>query len=223
MPNFIDLTGKRFGMLQAIELHDAPGSRKALRWRCLCDCGATVLIGGDSLRTGNSQSCGCVRKQRFANMITKHGGHGTPEYIAWQGMLDRCHNPKNKRYHRYGMRGIGVCDRWRHSFDNFLADMGKKPSAFHSIDRVENDGNYHPNNCRWATKSEQANNTSTNRVLDICGQKLSVSDAARAMGVDRNSLWKKVRRRGPPGLKFDSREAFDAFYKNIRGNGQEAA
>ena len=103
-------------------------------------------------------------------MYNRHGMTKTPEYDAWDGMKQRCFNPNHKRYSYYGARGITVCDRWKNSFENFLADMGSKPTPKHSIDRVNNDGNYCPDNCRWATKTEQENNKRNNKPLITIGK-----------------------------------------------------
>jgi hypothetical protein len=133
--------------------------RKAM-WLCRCDCEAKTerLVGTGSLNDGSSQSCGCAQRES----ATKHGESGpgkrTPEYKAWGSMIARCYNPNCTGYESYGGRGITVCDRWRHSYSNFLADMGRKPNPTHSLDRIDNDGNYEPSNCRWATNQEQIDN-----------------------------------------------------------------
>lgn len=150
-----DLTGQRFGRLVAIRL-DAPvlvsGIRRRM-WSCLCDCGKTVSVISLALMSGKSRSCGCLR----IDVISKHGKSKSPEFRTWSHMIQRCTNPSNDRYKDYGGRGIKVCDRWM-SFEAFSEDMGCRPSINHSIDRINNDGNYEPGNCRWATHSEQQNN-----------------------------------------------------------------
>jgi hypothetical protein len=132
------------------------------------------------------------RRQLWQN-YEKHGMERTPEYKSWQHMLDRCHNSANKRFADYGGRGIIVCERWRHSFINFYKDMGPKPSRGHSIDRVDNDGPYSPNNCRWATNDGQARNTRRNRWLTYQGETLCAADWARRMKMPHPTLHARLK------------------------------
>jgi hypothetical protein len=118
--------------------------------------------------------------------------HDTPEYHAWSGMRQRCYNPKSVDYKNYGGRGIKVCDRWRNSFDAFFEDMGRRPSATHCVERDDNDGDYEPGNCRWATVTEQANNKRSNRVLTHQGETLSVADWSRRTGVPSTIIRKRI-------------------------------
>jgi hypothetical protein len=156
MSNFKDLTNEQFGRLTALK----PISKinGAYIWLCHCSCGIEVEVCSGSLKSGRTSSCGCLQKELARELHTKHGFSHTPEYNAWINMKLRCTSPKCKYYKDYGGRGIQVCERWRESFENFLSDMGKKPSPELSIDRINNDGNYEPGNCRWATKIEQTNN-----------------------------------------------------------------
>jgi hypothetical protein len=166
--NLHDLTGMRFG--RYVVLHRHGTSWRPVKWVCRCDCGTVKPVGAIGLKSGGSKSCGCLQKELLAKRSTgqrhtrTHGMNGTPEYRAWDSMLTRCNNPKSKPYPRYGGRGIKVCDRWR-KFENFLADMGPRPSKDLSLDRIDNDGNYEPGNCRWATIKEQNNNKSNCRHL----------------------------------------------------------
>jgi len=121
-------------------------------------------------------------------MNYSHGMSGTSEYKAWINMKDRCFNPNHKRYLDWGGRGITVCDRWKNSFKNFLADMGMKPSPKHSIDRIDNDGDYCPENCRWATRVEQENNKSTNRLITIACVTLTMAQWTKEMGFAKSVI-----------------------------------
>lgn len=155
--NFIDLVGRKFGRLTVVALVGFRERDSKLIWSCDCECGERVDVVGAQLRRGQTQSCGCLMIERTRAVNTTHGCKGTRIYRIWHGMLDRVRNKNCKDYHRYGGRGIRVCERWL-SFENFLADMGYPPSESHSIDRENNDGDYCRENCRWATAKQQANN-----------------------------------------------------------------
>lgn len=156
----LDLIGKKFGRLTVTE--EAPPimdrTRKRRAYVCTCDCGAVKTLRAGSLRSGLTTSCGCFRRESFRRVITKHGLRANkPEYNAWMAMRSRCLCPTNDAFESYGGRGISVCERWD-KFENFLADMGKRPSSKLSLDRINNDLGYGPHNCRWADRLTQNNN-----------------------------------------------------------------
>lgn len=156
--------GSRFGRLVLLErVRDGKWNRK---WRCVCDCGREVLVFACNVMGCKTQSCGCLHAEVMQELSITHGEtrgktKGRPyssEYQAWSGMSKRCYNPKTKAYPYYGGRGITVCDRWRSNFSCFLADVGRKPTPAHTLDRINNDGNYEPGNVRWATRQVQRMN-----------------------------------------------------------------
>lgn len=159
MSAFKDRTNRTFGRLTAAWPVGRAGrlGNKRIVWLCFCECGAGVLVESNNLATGHIQSCGCLKAEHPNNQ--KHGKCYTPEYKAWRGMKARCTNPHATNFKYWGGRGVSVCERWLNSFENFLFDMGPRPSRNHSLDRFPNpDGNYEPKNCRWATPWQQRHN-----------------------------------------------------------------
>jgi hypothetical protein len=189
--SFKNMTGERYGRLLVVGYCGrAPGGA---RWLCRCDCGRETVVRRGSLTSGRTTSCDCLRVERAIAANTKHGhayreNRGSPEYKARHNIISRCHNPNTPRFADYGGRGITVCERWRESFENFLADMGLRPSPRHSIDRIDNGGNYEPGNCRWATRWEQMTNRRNNRLLTCHGKTQCLSAWAREVGISVNSL-----------------------------------
>lgn len=183
----IDMKGSAFGYLMVLEQRGTSKRGEAL-WLCRCVCGVSFTVPGSYLRTGHSKSCGCMRGAYVAASKTTHGfapkeGKRRPEYGIWKSMHQRCRDKNCGGYHNYGGRGITVCPRWDR-FEHFLADMGARPAEGYSLDRVNNNGNYTPDNCRWATSAQQAANRRNNRFF-MGG---TISAAARRLGIPRQNL-----------------------------------
>ncbi len=186
--------GHRFGRLTLIELTGCRNKRGVI-WRCVCDCGSVKEANATDLRIGDVKSCGCLGAERIRALKYKHGmakkGETVPEFWVWSEMHTRCENPKNKHYHRYGGRGISVCERWG-EFGNFIADMGNRPGHEYSIDRMDNDGNYEPGNCRWTTASVQANNKGNNVLIAFSGRAQTAWEWAREYGIHPRTLLSRL-------------------------------
>ncbi|WP_461246525.1 hypothetical protein [Treponema sp. R6D11] len=199
MRKIIDMAGKRFGRLKVIGLHNAG---KTSRWNCLCDCGKTTIVNSQSLRRGFTKSCGCLS----AELLTKghrikHGLTLKNRRLAriWYGMKDRCFNVKNSRYNRYGGRGITVCDEWKNDLLLFFTwAMNNGYADNLSIDRIDNDGNYCPENCRWVSNGEQARNKSSNRKLTVNGITRTLIEWCEITGMKFETIEGRIKRGWSP-------------------------
>lgn len=200
VPKFpkIDLAGKKFGRLKVIEFAGRKNGRGDSYWKCVCSCGNTSIAAGYNLRTGASRSCGCQIRVGLLKSNITHGRTGTIEYRLWAGMLTRCYNKKEKTYKFYGARGITVDARWRGEggFENFFADMGKRPSKKHTIEREDNDGPYSADNCRWATRIEQGRNTRSTRRTIVDGMSMSLMEACRIKGLNYGTIRSRIDKQG---------------------------
>lgn len=188
-PRFKDISGKEFGLLKAVRVShkkDKPGGGSALYWLCECKCGRVVAVLSGNLHSGHTTSCGCKRLCEIPYSSR------SKDYYIWNAMIQRCHNQNTKGYKYYGGRGIKVCDRWRNSLVAFLEDMGQPPTPKHSIDRIDNDRDYEPGNCRWALPEVQANNKRSNRKYTHNGMTLSVAEWSRLTGVSYGTLWRRL-------------------------------
>lgn len=183
----IDITGNRYGMLTAIERDTSKPDKHY--WVFRCDCGKVSSSSKSNVMRGQHKSCGCNQREVARQQMTTHGLVSHELYETWGTMKKRCYKSYNKDYERYGARGIRVCDRWLESFENFLSDMGERPSGC-TLDRIDNNGDYEPRNCRWATLKQQNNNRRGLRSVEVNGVKYNtVSSAARALGLTRRQVY----------------------------------
>lgn len=179
-----DLTGQVFGRLAVLEFSH---NKHHAYWKCRCECGEVRTVRAVYLKSGHTTSCGCYNRER----VTSHGMYDSPEYTIWRAMIQRCTNPNASNYSRYGGRGITVCPEWR-VFENFLRDMGPRPTKDHSIDRKANSGLYCKENCRWATSKEQNNNTRGNRLISHDGETHTMSQWSEFVGVPYETLKSRI-------------------------------
>lgn len=191
MRPIIDLRGRKFGKL--LVLMEAPtyGKFGHLHWSCQCDCGTVKKIAGQNLRKGASASCGCVSREKLLKRITTHGQHRSRANIIWRSMITRCHSKTDKAYKLYGGRGIKVCKEWRHSFVNFLADMGHPPPKG-CLERADNNKGYSKENCSWSNQYRQLRNTRRNINIEYNGEVLVLKDWAMRFGFYPQTLKRRL-------------------------------
>lgn len=190
----VDLRGNKYGRLTVLDEAERSQSGN-IRWLCQCECGKTAIVHGSSLRSGRTKSCGCYQREQTGNATRIHGETRSRLHIEWSSMRSRCNNQKNKRYDRYGGRGITVCPEWDHSyvaFRDWAIANGYRDNL--TIDRIDNDGNYEPQNCRWTTQKEQQNNKSTTVKIEYHGETLSIKGLAEKYDIDYHCLYARLQR-----------------------------
>ncbi len=205
---FIDLTGQKFGRLTVIS-RDLSRRDRTL-WICKCDCGNHTIIEGYCLRTGHTVSCGCYQKEKVSLSNTTHGLRNSRIYKTWCNMKKRCYDTNNNRYYIYGARGIKVCDEWIHSFENFYKDMGSTYKDELTLDRIDFNGNYCKENCRWATISEQENNKSNNHLITFNGETDTMMNMSKKYHLTYSTLKHRIQR------GWNIKEALTTPQRNIQ-------
>jgi hypothetical protein len=187
-----DITGKRYGKLVVLSFHGK--KKKMYLWKCQCDCGKETLADRSRLTLGRTKSCGCYKKEHTKT----HGKSKTATYSTWARMINRCENEKCDKYKFYGGRGIKVCKTWRNDFEKFLQDMGERPSNKHSLDRIDVNGDYCKDNCRWLTIKEQNRNRRSNINIEYMGVIYCLTDFCTKLGIDFKWVRQRVRKYGYP-------------------------
>lgn len=203
-----DITGRVFGRLTVLGFVEKRGRR--LFWLCRCQCGTCKAVSRNHLSSGHAQSCGCLRREKAATLKRTHGRSDSVEHRIWRGIKSRCHNPNSRQYADYGGRGILVCKRWKASFEAFFTDMGPRPSANHSIDRINNDRGYSPENCRWAERKQQNRNSRHNHLFTYNEETLCLAEWADRFGIS------------PATLSYRLHRGWDFHRAVTRGTGPKA-
>lgn len=196
----VDITGQTFGRLTVVafdRFYYTPNGTKRAVWLCRCECGKEISVNGCSLKSGNTKGCGCVPSGR------RHGFNSHPLRHIWNGIMRRCHNPLDKDYENYGGRGIFVCQRW-HDFINFAEDMSPRPSLEYSVGRLDNDGPYDPENCRWETVVQQGRNKRSSRFVTVGNDSATVSEWAERTGIKYSTLLRRLDKGERPELAIDN-------------------
>lgn len=184
-----ELIDRKFGRWIVLGL---PSSGRKYYCNCRCSCGTNREVLAKDLVRGRSKSCGCVNSENTTARNMRHGLTESPEYSIWCGIKKRCYDQNEVFFCNYGGRGIKVCERWLHSFENFLSDMGIRPTNKHSIERRNNDGDYEPDNCYWATRDEQARNKRNNRRVEIGGETMIIADWAKRVGLRAQTIAQRL-------------------------------
>lgn len=197
-----DLTGQRFGRLLVLKLAGKSNDNH-YKWLCQCDCGNTKIIIGRDITSGKTKSCGCFARQLTSIRTLKHNMHGTKIYHIWISIKQRCNNSNNHKYKDYGGRGIKICKGWENdfmSFYNWSINNGYKEGL--SIDRINNDGNYEPQNCRWVTMKEQANNRRNNHYIVYKSEIHTITEWSRIIGISSSTIQRRIKKEIPENLLF---------------------
>ena len=189
MPKYKDISGQRFGRLVVAEYAGSDRLGKAI-WKCACDCGNDISVRANSLNSGLTVSCGCRRAETLSAGRNKHGLSKYSGYSSWKAMIDRCTNENSKDFKWYGARGIKVCERW-FDIENFAADMGARPSRC-SIDRIDPNGDYTPENCKWSTPLEQGAHKRNNVVVSLAGVTAHVAEVSRKTGIPETTVRRRA-------------------------------
>lgn len=184
MPSFLDISGHKYGRLTVIKFAGVKDTRTM--WLCSCECGNECTTSSNALRRGNTKSCGCLAQDNR----TKHGLSYDPLYPIWRGMMDRCYDPRHKSFPDYGGRGVTVCERWK-TLSHFVTDMSPKPKGG-TLGRIDNNGHYEPDNCRWETVSEQGKNKRNNRLLTFNGKTQCLSKWCEELNIPRSRLARRL-------------------------------
>lgn len=197
----IELTGKKFGRLTPLSIA-GKSKRGCNLWECMCDCGNMTTLSASEIHKGITLSCGCLRNEMTSKRFSTHRLCKSEEYKSWRSMKGRCLDPNSNRYSKYGGAGIKINERWlgKSGFGNFLADMGPKPGPEYSIDRYpDNNGDYGPVNCRWATIDQQTRNRSSNVWIEYQGERMILTDWVRKLGLNIGTVRSRIQR----GLTFE--------------------
>lgn len=191
----LNLVGQKFNRLVVLSEYSIRTKWGAVKYLCKCSCGKEVIVSGTNLKSGNTKSCGCYAIEKITKRghnNAKHMRSGSLTNKIYYQMISRCYKQQNEKYESYGKRGITVCDRWLKSFQNFYSDMGDKPIGDYSIERIDNNGNYCPENCKWATRTEQQNNKRTNHIIEYKGLKYTMANLCKVTGMKYELLHSRI-------------------------------